>query len=61
MIDDLAAEAGCSVIRTAVGEAHVAKAMRENDCIIGGEGNGGVIDLRVGPVRNSLVGIALVL
>jgi phosphomannomutase len=61
MIDDLAVEAGCSVIRTSVGEAHVAQAMRENDCIIGGEGNGGVIDLRVGPVRNSLVGIVLVL
>ncbi|MHC4242403.1 MAG: phosphoglucosamine mutase, partial [Planctomycetota bacterium] len=29
--------------------------------IIGGEGNGGVIDLRVGPIRDSLVGIALVL
>jgi phosphomannomutase len=35
--------------------------MFEHNCIIGGEGNGGVIDLRVGPVRDSLVGIALVL
>jgi phosphomannomutase len=34
--------------------------MLDHDCIIGGEGNGGVIDLRVGPVRDSLVGIALV-
>ncbi|GAH87889.1 unnamed protein product, partial [marine sediment metagenome] len=31
------------------------------NCIIGGEGNGGVIDLRVSPIRDSLVGIALVL
>ncbi len=61
MIDDIAAQAGCEVLRTPVGEAHVAKAMRENDCIIGGEGNGGVIDLRVGPVRNSLAGIVLIL
>jgi phosphomannomutase len=61
MIDDVAAEAGGKVIRTAVGEANVAKACIEHDCIIGGEGNGGVIDLRVGPVRDSLVGIALVL
>jgi phosphomannomutase len=61
MIDDLAAQAGCSVIRTPVGEAHVANAMLKNDCIIGGEGNGGVIDLRVVPVRDSLVGIALIL
>ena len=61
MIDDVAEKAGGHVIRTAVGEANVAAAMLENDCIIGGEGNGGVIDLRVGPVRDSLVGIALIL
>ena len=61
MIDDIAEKAGGKVIRTAVGEAHVAAAMFEHDCIIGGEGNGGVIDLRVGPIRDSLVGIVLVL
>lgn len=61
MIDDIAAAAGCRVIRTPVGEAHVANAMIEHRCIIGGEGNGGIIDLRVGPVRDSLVGMALVL
>ena len=61
MLDDVAEEAGGQVVRTAVGEANVAKAMLEHNCIIGGEGNGGVIDLRVSPVRDSLVGIALVL
>lgn len=61
MLDDIAAEADGHVIRTAVGEANVAAAMLEHNCIIGGEGNGGVIDLRVGPIRDSLVGIALVL
>ncbi|MFC1781539.1 phosphoglucosamine mutase [Planctomycetota bacterium] len=61
MIDDVAAQSGSRVIRTAVGEANVAWAMLENNCIIGGEGNGGIIDLRVGPIRDSLVGIALVL
>ncbi len=61
MIDDIAASAGGSVIRTPVGEANVAKAMKQNDCIIGGEGNGGVIDLRIGPIRNSLVAMAMVL
>jgi len=61
MIDDVAEKVGGQVIRTAVGEANVAAAMLEHDCIIGGEGSGGVIDLRVGPVRDSLVGIALVL
>ncbi len=61
MIDDVAEKAGSRVIRAAVGEANVASAMFVHDCIIGGEGNGGVIDLRVGPIRDSLVGIALVL
>jgi phosphomannomutase len=61
MIDDIAKKAGGEVIRTPVGEANVAAAMLEHNCIIGGEGNGGVIDLRVGLVRDSLVGIALVL
>ncbi len=61
MIDDIAAKAGAKVLRTPVGEAHVANAMIEHGCVIGGEGNGGVIDLRVGPIRDSLVGMALVL
>jgi phosphomannomutase len=61
MIDDIAENAGGKVIRTAVGEANVAKSMKENNCVIGGEGNGGVIDLRVGPIRNSLVAMAMVL
>jgi phosphomannomutase len=61
MIDDIATAAGGKVIRTPVGEANVAEAMIKNKCVAGGEGNGGVIDLRVGPVRDSLVGIALVL
>jgi phosphomannomutase len=61
MLDDVAEKAGGQVVRTAVGEANVAAAMLEHNCIIGGEGNGGVIDLRVSPIRDSLVGIALVL
>ena len=61
MLDDIALQNNSEVIRTAVGEANVADAMVKNNCIIGGEGNGGVIDLRVGPIRDSLVGIVLVL
>jgi phosphomannomutase len=61
MIDDIAERAGAKVLRTPVGEAHVANAMIERHCVIGGEGNGGVIDLRVGPIRDSLVGMGLVL
>jgi phosphomannomutase len=61
MIDDIARQTGSKIIRTAVGEANVADAMLKNKCIIGGEGNGGVIDLRVGTTRDSLVAIAIVL
>ena len=61
MIDDVAKEYNSTVIRTAVGVANVADAMIANECVTGGEGNGGVIDMRVGPVRDSLVGIAFIL
>lgn len=61
MIDDVARQNDSKVIRTPVGEANVAAAMLKHRCVIGGEGNGGVIDLRVGPIRDSLVGIALIL
>lgn len=61
MIDDIAQLGGVQVFRTPVGEANVAEAMLKHKCVIGGEGNGGVIDLRVGPIRDSLVGIALTL
>lgn len=61
MVDDIAAAAGCEVIRTPTGEANVAGAMEAENCIFAGEGNGGVIDPRVVPVRDSLVGIALML
>lgn len=52
---------GCPVHRTPVGEIHVVERMRAEGAAIGGEGNGGVIDPRVGFVRDSFVGMALVL
>ncbi len=62
MIDDLArAAGGLTVHRTAVGEANVARAIREQHCVIGGEGNGGVIDPRVSGVRDSFVAMGMVL
>ena len=39
----------------------MAEAIDRQGCLIGGEGNGGVIDPRIVPVRDSLVGAALVL
>jgi len=61
MVDDIAAEHGQTVHRTPVGEANVSLRMRDEQCVIGGEGNGGVIWPIIGYVRDSLTGIALVL
>ncbi len=61
MIDDVAHVYGCKTWRSAVGEANVAGAMKEHGCVIGGEGNGGVIFPRVCWVRDSLSGMALIL
>jgi phosphomannomutase len=61
MLDDIAAMHGAKVIRTPVGEANVVDAMFRHEATIGGEGNGGVIDPRIVPGRDSLVGIAYVL
>ena len=52
---------GSQVHRTPVGEIHVVERMEAESAILGGEGNGGVIDPRVGFVRDSFVGMALVL
>jgi phosphomannomutase len=60
LIDEVARRAGCTVYRTPVGEAHVAQEMIARGCVFGGEGNGGVIDPRVVPVRDSFVAIALI-
>ncbi len=61
MVDDIAARYGVKVLRTPVGESHVARAMLANKCVVGGEGNGGVIDPRICYVRDSLSAISLVL
>jgi len=61
MIDDIAAAAGAEVVRVPTGEANVVEAMVREGCIFGGEGSGGVIDPRVVCVRDSLVGMVLIL
>jgi phosphomannomutase len=45
----------------AVGEVNVVNAMKENDCVIGGEGNGGIIYPELHYGRDALVGIGLFL
>ena len=61
MIDDIAASFNATVKRTAVGEANVADALRDYRGLLGGEGNGGVILPAISYVRDSLVGITLIL
>ncbi len=60
-LDDIAARYRQKVYRTRVGEAHVAAKMLEIGAEIGGEGNGGVMFAPVHCVRDSGVGIALIL
>ncbi len=61
MAEDLAGKYGVPFFRSAVGEANVVDKMLETGAVIGGEGSGGVIDPRVGLVRDSFVGMALIL
>jgi phosphomannomutase len=58
---DVAAKFGCTCHRSAVGEANVADRMLELGAVIGGEGNGGVMDPRVGLVRDPFIGMGLIL
>lgn len=58
---DIAKKHSCQFHRAFVGEAHVCAKMRAVQAELGGEGNGGVIEPRVGYVRDSLVSMAYVL
>ncbi|HEX8723321.1 MAG TPA: phosphoglucosamine mutase [Pyrinomonadaceae bacterium] len=60
-LDGVAAEFGCPVFRSKIGEANVTEEMRRRGAVLGGEGNGGVIYPRVNFARDSLTGMALVL
>lgn len=61
MTQDIAAEKSVPFFISAVGEANVVDVMRARQAVLGGEGNGGVIDPRVGYVRDSFSGMALIL
>jgi len=60
-VDDLTKKYSAEIIRTKVGEIHVAKKMKQVKAAVGGEGNGGVIlpELHLG--RDAPLGIALTL
>jgi phosphomannomutase len=61
MSQDIAIRQGAPYHRAAVGEANVVDAMLKHNALFGGEGNGGPIDPRVGLVRDSFVGMAILL
>jgi phosphomannomutase len=61
VIEDIARNSNSACVRTAVGEANVVAEMRSLNAVIGGEGNGGVIDPRVGWIRDPFIGMALIL
>jgi phosphomannomutase len=61
MTEDLAKKYNVPFYRSAVGEANVVDCMLEHGAVLGGEGNGGVIDPRVVLVRDSFTAMALIL
>ncbi len=61
VVEDAARECGAEVVRTPVGEAHVARAILRLAAVIGGEGNGGVIYPALHVGRDAPVAAALAL
>jgi phosphomannomutase len=61
VVEDAARAVGARVVRAPVGEANVARTIRDEGAVIGGEGNGGVIlpALHIG--RDAPLGVALIL
>ena len=61
VVEDAARACGATVVRTPVGEAHVAHRMVDLGAVIGGEGNGGVIYPTLHAGRDAPVAAALAL
>ena len=61
LAEDAAERHGCSVFRSPVGEVNVVEEMELRDALIGGEGNGGVIDRICHAGRDSGVAMACVI
>jgi phosphomannomutase len=61
VVEDAARSRGARFVRAPVGEANVARTMRDEGALIGGEGNGGVMlpELHIG--RDAPLGVALIL
>ncbi len=61
LVEDICRVQGVPCHRAAVGEANVVQMMRQVGAVLGGEGNGGVIDPRVGYVRDPFIAMGLIL
>jgi len=61
VVDDAARECGADLVRTPVGEVHVARAILRLAAVIGGEGNGGVMYPALHAGRDAPVAAALLL
>jgi phosphomannomutase len=61
VVEDAASDSGAEVVRTPVGEVHVARAILRLTAVIGGEGNGGVMYPALHAGRDAPVAAALLL
>lgn len=60
-VEDIAKRSGVPFYRSPVGEANVVKVMKEKKAVIGGEGNGGVINPEIQYTRDGMAAMALIL
>ena len=60
-LEDVAKKFNSPLFLTKIGEVNVTDKMQQQNAVIGGEGNGGVIYPRINFARDSLTGMALVL
>lgn len=60
-LEEVAKKFNCPIYWTKIGEVNVTDKMKQQNAVIGGEGNGGVIFPRINFARDSLVGMALTL
>ena len=61
LLQEVANRFNCPLFLTKIGEVNVTEKMQQEDAVIGGEGNGGVIYPQINFARDSLVGMALIL
>jgi phosphomannomutase len=61
VVEDAARDGGARFLRAPVGEAHVARMIRAEGALIGGEGNGGVMLPSLHTGRDAPLGMALIL